>query len=54
MNDIDDLVSEVESSNVVTIPEQQLNDVVDIVVDQERTKADNLVEAVMRGDQQMI
>lgn len=47
-------MSEVESSNVVTIPEQQLNDVVEIVADEERSKADNLINAVIKGDQLQI
>ena len=34
----------------MTIPQQQLADVVDIVADEERSKADNLVNAYMKGD----
>ena len=54
LNDLDDFMSEVESSQLVTIPQQQLADVVDIVADEERSKADNLVNAYMKGDQQQI
>ena len=47
-------MSEVESSQLVTISQQQFADVVDIVADEERSKADNLVKAYMKGDQQQI
>jgi hypothetical protein len=47
-------MSEVESRNIVTVPQETLNDVVAIVAEEERTKADNLISAYMKGDQREI
>lgn len=52
MDDLDDFMSEVEST--VPISHHQLEQVVDLVADEERSRADNLVNAYMRGDQLQI
>lgn len=52
MDDLDDFMSEVEST--IPISNHQLEQVVDLVADEERSKADNLVSAYMRGDQLQI
>jgi len=48
MNDLDDFMSEVESNNIMSHP--QLEQVVDLIADEERSKADNLVDAYIKGD----
>ena len=41
MDDLDDFMSEIEQNDAVAIPEQ-FDEVVDIVVDDEREKADQI------------
>lgn len=50
LNDLDDLCSEVESSHVVNIPKEQLDDVVDIVVNEHRIKQEQLAVAYQNED----
>jgi hypothetical protein len=49
MDDLDDFMSEVEPTLPISHP--QLEQVVDLVADEERSRADNLVDAYVRGDE---
>jgi hypothetical protein len=40
MDDLDEFMEEVESNSLVTIPEQQFEEVVDIVINEHRERAE--------------
>jgi hypothetical protein len=44
-------MSEVESRQIVSVDQEKMDEVVAIVADEERSRADNLVDAYVKGDQ---
>lgn len=53
MDDLDEFMEEVESQSLVTIPEQ-FDDVVDIIVQEQRDKGEQIVENQERGNKEEV
>jgi len=53
MDDLDDFMSEIETKKIVQLPDQ-FEDVVDIVVNEQREKADAVGHAMDKGDNEQL